>query len=82
MGTMKTEARHAAGSAGTRRAATLLLFGIFAGIAPFAAVLAAGRVAEKCLPAPEWTIPAELGPHAERMPFLQGGTDMGGGTCT
>ena len=71
-GMMKTE---------SRRAAELVVLGIIGGLLTVFLFMGAGWCAGRF---EVWTgkggwIPAETGPHAEWMPFLQGGTDWGGG---
>ncbi|MBQ7252877.1 MAG: hypothetical protein IJS32_09810 [Kiritimatiellae bacterium] len=64
-----------------KRAAALFLWGTFTGVAVGWLFIGAAGATGKCRVWPgdgRW-IPAETGPHAEWMPFLQGGTDWGGG---
>ena len=66
-----------------RRAVGLVKLGVVGGLAALVLLMGVAWVAGRAgragiWPGPGW-IPAEAGPHAEWMPFLQGGTDEGGG---
>ena len=73
-----TEKRKETGA--VRRAAGLVKLGVAGGLAALVLLMGVTWVAGRAgiWPGPGW-IPAETGPHAEWMPFLQGGTDEGGG---
>ena len=67
---------------GGRKAVELVLLGVLGGLMTVFLLVGAGWLAGKFgggAGLGGW-IPAETGPHAEWMPFLQGGTDWGGGT--
>jgi len=73
--------RKETGAAG--RAAGLVMLGVAGGLVALVLLMGVSWVAGRAgraeiWPGPGW-IPAETGPHAEWMPFLQGGTDAGGG---
>ena len=70
------EKRKETGAAG--RAARLVMLGMAGGLVALVLLMVGGTWMVWMWPGPGW-IPAETGPHAEWMPFLQGGTDWGGG---